>query len=127
LIHTAGKYGACLVHPTEIVIPHLSNRLRGVEDLRPCVDPGLQYPGKIRGLTQILESWSLALAAKPAHTLGHVGLKTHTWLFTVVANIDTRLKLFLDDVPDSHFCLPFKLHRVDGLTLLLTDQQFGEG
>ena len=108
VVRTAEKEGTLLLHRAQILIADLGNCLRGVEDLGSHHAPRLQHPGKIRELTQVLRSRPLALAAKPAHALRHIGLKTDPGLLAVVANIDPSLKLLLHNMLDRQFRLPLQ-------------------
>jgi hypothetical protein len=104
----------------------LGHRLRGIKDFGSYHASRLQHPDEAWKFAHVLRSRSFALTAKPPHALWHIGLKANTRLLTIVANVDTRFKLFVDNVADGQFGLPLQLRQVYSLALFLPKEEIGE-
>ncbi len=68
----------------------------------------------------------LRFAAEAGHPLRNIGLKTDALLFAIVADIDARLRLLIDNVANGAVHFRGQHFRVDRHALFALDQQFGE-
>ena len=93
------------MHSREVFIYHFRHRLRRVKYPGAGHLPFLHNGHEVREFAHILGNRALTLAAKTAHALRYVGLKTDPRLFTVVANINAGVQLLLDDVLNGDWSL----------------------
>ena len=89
-----------MLYGGQVIVGKLGNGLRGVEDLGPHHIAPLHHGHEIREFGHVLRRRPLALSAKAAHALRHIGLKTDTRLFAVIDDIHTGFELFIDHVLD---------------------------
>ena len=81
---------------------------------------------QVRELLELAAAAALRYAGEAGHALRHVGLEANPALLAVVADVDARVHLSLDDMADR--LVLFIGHRlgVDGLALVLRHQQVGQ-